>query len=61
MAGGRYDTRCAEEQLRAAGIDVTAVNACMGPADADHTHPVLEVAGCPWLAVGARDRAAGCG
>jgi hypothetical protein len=46
MAGGRYDTACAEEQLRAAGVDVTAVNACMGPSNTDKSHPLMEVK--PW-------------
>ena len=43
MAKGRFDAACAEEQLRAAGVDVTAVNACMGASDADRVHDVVEV------------------
>lgn len=31
--------------MRAAGIDVTVVNACMGPSDSDRPHPLLEVKG----------------
>ncbi|KAL4447912.1 hypothetical protein ABPG75_005131 [Micractinium tetrahymenae] len=42
MAAGRFDVACAEEQLRAAGIDVAAVNACMGPSDADRDHPLMQ-------------------
>ncbi|KAL4853658.1 Vacuolar-sorting receptor 1 [Chlorella vulgaris] len=42
MAAGRYDTACAEEVLRAKGVDVTAVNACMGPSNTDTTHPLME-------------------
>jgi hypothetical protein len=43
MAAGRYNTACAEEVLRAKGVDVTAVNACMGPSNTDTTHPLMEV------------------
>ncbi|EFN56501.1 hypothetical protein CHLNCDRAFT_144100 [Chlorella variabilis] len=42
MAAGRFDAGCAEEVMRAAGVDVTAVNACMGPSDADRPHPIME-------------------
>ncbi|KAL4442405.1 hypothetical protein ABPG77_004989 [Micractinium sp. CCAP 211/92] len=42
MAAGRFDVACAEGQLRAAGIDVAAVDACMGPSDADGEHPIMQ-------------------
>ncbi len=43
MAEGRFNAACAEEQMRAAGVDVTAVNACMGSSDVDRPHDVMEV------------------
>lgn len=40
---GTFDSNCAERQIQASNLSVSAVQDCMGSSDADIDHPLLKV------------------
>lgn len=40
---GTFDSDCAERQIQAINLSVSAVQDCMGSSDADIDHPLLKV------------------